>query len=491
MSLSYHLADDWLISRDSDGWRCLAAQRCRERAAKPILDVRGVFYGRPMLEFVAREAFAAFARRDEIAAAAWARWTEEAQNRLVREANRADGALDASRMSDAETIPKTSPGQERYASPFYDALKQIHAAWLLTPRADLGGACPREIALERHHHLECDMRDRCDQWSLLGTCPPGLKKSSYAFRHGGFGTHELVKYYDLLRELLWSCWEQLTEQARSPGVAPPFGSLMASDFLTTEVPRLERVAEAWLDAPDLECHGRTPRSIIDRERARLPEEISGHDAMIDPDCSCCQMLAEMPGPGFWHLDGSGMDDEFAFDIHHRTREEWEEERRSWEEHSRRFNAEWTERERLGVTDSASREDGTPAIWSRSFVAEDAADVPLGIRVFGVGCQLAELIVDLREGTECETTPPESQKHIDRLNRDFGNLRELLQTSEPSLSEALIDPVLDRFVETLAMVAEARPELAPQCESLSEDLQRLLDPRPSRPIAGSSDFDVSF
>jgi hypothetical protein len=35
--------------------------------------------------------------------------------------------------------------------------------------------------------------------------------------------------------------------------------------------------------------------------------------------------AEMSGPSFWHLDGSSMDDDFAFDMYHRTREEWEEE----------------------------------------------------------------------------------------------------------------------------------------------------------------------
>ena len=208
-----------------------------------------------------------------------------------------------------------------------------------------------------------------------------MEESSHAFQYGGFGTHELVMYYSLIRELLWSCWDQLTEQAQSP----PSESFTAGDFLSTEIPRLEGVREAWLDAPDLEFHGRTPRSIINRERARLPEGMSGHEAMVDPDCPCCQMLAEMPGPTFWHLDGSNMDDEFAFDISHRTREEWEEERRSWEEHSRRFDAEWSERERLGVTDSMSREEGSNAIWSRSFSVGDTADVPLGIRVFGVGC----------------------------------------------------------------------------------------------------------
>jgi hypothetical protein len=33
-----------------------------------------------------------------------------------------------------------------------------------------------------------------------------------------------------------------------------------------------------LDSADPECHGRTPRAIIDRERARLAEGMSGHDA---------------------------------------------------------------------------------------------------------------------------------------------------------------------------------------------------------------------
>ncbi len=67
-------------------------------------------------------------------------------------------------------------------------------------------------------------------------------------------------YYELIRELLGSCWERLTEIARVE-------SLTIGDFLTTEIPRLEKVREAWLDTPDPSFHRRTPRSIIDRERA--------------------------------------------------------------------------------------------------------------------------------------------------------------------------------------------------------------------------------
>ena len=58
-------------------------------------------------------------------------------------------------------------------------------------------------------------------------------------------------------------------------------------------------------------------------KARLPEGVSGHEAMVDDDCPCCQMMAELPGPFFWHLDGSGMDDGFAFDLSCSTREEWD------------------------------------------------------------------------------------------------------------------------------------------------------------------------
>jgi hypothetical protein len=431
--LRYHLADDWLFSRDTNSWRSTADARRRERDARPPLDSRAVFYGQPMLEFIARGGMAAFARCEEIAAAA----------------------------------------------------QPIHAAWLLTPRDDLGGGCPREVALDRRDHLMRDLQDRCEHWALLGECPRGLEASSHAFQYGGFGTHELVLYYHLVRELIRSCWEQLIERVEVAARRQP---LTFGDFPTTEVPRLEGVRDLWLDTPDSEFQGRTPRSIIDRERARLPEVIRGHDALVDPDCPCCQMIGEMPGPTFWHLDGSNMDDDFAFDMNHRTRQEWDEERRSWEEHSRRFNAEWAERERLGVTDSIPSSE---SIWSRSMFVGDTVDLPLGTRVFALGSHLAELIVGLRADAARESIPRETQQPIDQLNRDFGNLREILQSSDLSRAVALIDPVLDHFAETLATVAAARPDLARQCESLTDKLRTLLDPPSSKQAWNPCDPEIPF
>jgi hypothetical protein len=482
--LPYHLAEDWKILRDGSQWRHEAAARRRERTARPDLDARVVLYGRPLLKFIARECLAAFVRREEIAAAVRLQRIEEARARLAKNAGILPEQVDAGLLTDEEITPKTWPGSEIYASVWYDTLSRIHAAWLLTPCDELDGASPREIALESHDHIVWDMQDRCHQWSMQHQCPPGLQESSHAFRLGGFGTHELVKYYDLVRELLWSCWNQLEMLARQSGVIPLPESLTAGDFLTGEISRLEAVREEWLDSPDPECHGRTPRSIISRERARLPEAVSGSDAMIDADCPCCQMMADLPGPMFWHLDGCNNDDDFAFDIHHRTREEWQRERDKWDEHNRQFNAKWAERERLGVAAS----DG--AIWSRSYAIE-GADVPVGVRVFGLGCRLAELIVGLRTNPEGVGSVDETQRAIDQLNRHFGNLRQVLHDPESSLASALLEPVLQRFTEELELVASERIDLAAQCDCLAKELLRLLEPPAANENAGKDDSDVPF
>jgi hypothetical protein len=98
---------------------------------------------------------------------------------------------------------------------------------------------------------------------------------------------------------------------------------------------------------------------------------------------------------------------------------------------------------------------------------------------------------LRGDTERRATPGETKQHIDALNRDFGNLRELLQNSEPSLVEALLDPVLDRFAETLASVAEDYPDLAPKCETLTHALHTFTDPSPPQPSWDAQDDDLPF
>ena len=325
-----------------------------------------------------------------------------------------------------------------------------------------------------------DLQDRCEHWSRLDECPRGLSEASHAYQYGGFGTHELVMYYGLVRELLWSCWEQLTERAQSPTVGPWPDAFTVGDFLTTEVSRLERVREVSLDTPDPEFDGRTPRSIIARERARLPEGTCGHGAIIDPDCPCCQMMAEMPGPTFWHFDGSSMDDEFAFDIYHSTLEEWEEERRRGRNTAKLYDAEAGRTRATRVTDSAPREDGP---WPSGGAAFPSATPPTCRWESACLVRLSTRRADRWPACRSRpgNAPPEAQRHIDQLNRDFGNLRDILQSSDASLAGALIDPVLHRFAETLDTAATALPTLRCNASPITDELHKLLNPPPrSRP-----------
>ena len=55
----FWLAEDWQISSSGNQWRGLSESRRQERAAQPAIDFREVLYGRPLLEFLARDLFAA------------------------------------------------------------------------------------------------------------------------------------------------------------------------------------------------------------------------------------------------------------------------------------------------------------------------------------------------------------------------------------------------------------------------------------------------
>jgi hypothetical protein len=93
---------------------------------------------------------------------------------------------------------------------------------------------------------------------------------------------------------------------------------------------------------------RVPAIVIDNERKRLPQAMRPHDMIVDDDCPMCQMFGDETSPlgmgvGFWHLDGSNMDDDFAFSFF-KTRQEWETENRRREEFNKEFDGKWAERE---------------------------------------------------------------------------------------------------------------------------------------------------
>jgi len=259
--LPYRLPDDWQIVRSIPEYEGLARVRREERLKNPLFDSREILFGKPLCSFIAAEYLANKDAADE------------------------------------------------------DLFTNIHAKWLMTARDDLQGKTPREILLEKQDFIGWDLHSRSLQWTVTKQCPPPISLDSRAFRFAGFGTHEIVVYYDLFRFLLGECFERQI----------------------TKVEVLERLTSDWLNNPQPEFSGRTPANIIESERRRKNLTMSAHECLIDEDCELCQMMAaEFDTPMFWHLDGSQMEYdrfEFSFD---KTREEWEAEQRRYEEFNREF-----------------------------------------------------------------------------------------------------------------------------------------------------------
>jgi hypothetical protein len=252
--LPYRVPRDWLFLNSVDEYQAVADQRRAGRAAVQPLDSRPVLYG-AVAEFIANECFAA------------------------RESNKKYPVI------------------------------EIHKKWLMTPRNDLRGLPPREVLLMQREHIDWDLQSREVQWNRLREPAPSLKKGSCAYRFAGFGTHEIVIYYNLIRMLITDCWKRMINS------------------MPDEIARLEQLKTKWLGSPKLEYGGKTPSYLIELERIRLPWLLSEEDSPFEDDCPCCQALAnEERELGFWHLGGFNMDNDFAFSFCY-TREEWEEENR--------------------------------------------------------------------------------------------------------------------------------------------------------------------
>ena len=455
--IRYELPDDWFVVSAKEAWQIYADERRAQRSASPPLDARAILYGPPLVEFVARHCWQAFVSRPAAA-------------------RPKDSVRDDLSADDAPEYPYDIEGRRERGD--YELVRGIHVAWMMASRDDLGGRTPREVMQERRDLVDGDLEGRSYQWSRLDFCPPGLSPESHAFHYAGFGTHEHVMYYYLLRQLLWTCRDRVSELAPDAERL----ALVVGDFLAEELPRLAAERDRWLDSPNGEYHGRTPRSIIDRERARLPEAVGAGEMMIDHDCPLCQMMAdEMHGPTFWHLDGCNMDDDFAFAFHHATLAEWEEERRQWEEFNRKFEAKRAEEERLGVKFPGSGYADPDCVWKSSFVADDGPGVPVALRMFSIGARLAEVTVDLKQ-------PPEDRPAIDALSRQWGNLREVLQSASVEQAASLIEPVMDQFCLTLDDVAAAHEPLRAKCESLVQMIRRLLEPPAPRDSSDRPNWD---
>ncbi len=170
--VTFHLADDWKLRFDAVDWDAEAEMRRNERLAAGPLDFRKVLYGR-VCRFIVEQCLAARAE-----SAASGDWTPPAGWTFTELPERA-GKVD---------VPLAE-----------HAVAEIHARWLMTPRDDLRGQAPRDVLLAGRGHIDWNLQDRGEQWSVFRACPPGLSRESAAFRFGPCGTHENVLYYDLGR----------------------------------------------------------------------------------------------------------------------------------------------------------------------------------------------------------------------------------------------------------------------------------------------------
>ena len=266
--IPYRVPEDWKFIETIPCYEGMAPDRREERLRQMPFDARPILFGRPMIEHIVRSV--------------------------------ADG-----RDLDAE-----------------DAIVDIHADWLMTKRFDLRDRTPRDVLFERRDFIDFDLHSRSLQWSFTKVCPPPLSTDSFAYQNAGFGIHEWVLYYDLIRHLL--------DDAVSRKI-----SGHASD-LESEIERLSQVRDQWLSSPDPESSGRVPSEIIELERRRINMTASAQEMLIDENCPCCVALSQdFDTPMFWHLDGCNMDDRFEFS-YFKTIEEWKAEKVRYEEFNREF-----------------------------------------------------------------------------------------------------------------------------------------------------------
>jgi len=323
ISIMYLVPDDWLFVNSVDAYQWSRERHLQKRADNPPFDARAVLFGKPLIEFIV-------AAYRSLPADTW---------ELLRATSQSTAEIEADMA-------------EKLAKEF----SAIHARWLMTARDDLRGQAPRDVLVAQQHYIDMDLRSRQWQWSVLDEGPPCLSENSFAYRFAGFGTHEFVLYYDLVRHLICS----VPELVHPSGVERQSASEAQADQLITE---LEQIKTTWLESPQDDLDGRVPAVLIDNERRRMPQAMRPRDMIIDDDCPMCQMFGDETSPlgmgvGFWHLDSSHMEDEFAFSSC-RTLEEWEAENHRREEFDRQFKQEYEARRERLARGEAIEEDCHP------------------------------------------------------------------------------------------------------------------------------------
>lgn len=336
-----------------------------------------------------------------------------------------------------------------------DPIARLHEQWLLTVRDDLRGASPREAMLSGYERIERDIESRVRQWTFLGSCPVPLLRTTHAFRFGSWGRHEIVVYYDLIRFLL--------------GELQDLRSRSKTADLEATVSKLNAIRLEWLNIGQEEFGGRTPQEVIDDERQRIPPVANDSEACIDPDCPLCRMMADQSmGPAFWFLDGSHMDNDFAFSFFS-SKAEWGYGEATDDDLDRDDDSD--EEETVATSALPPRTfplPNGPQIWQNSQMNEEmVADLKPGQKLtvlfFSIGGHLAELVENVRSDEDAR--PP-----VKELLTRFDNLRAAMRDRVSWLCHSLIQ----NCCEDLDTLASIRPKLSEKCCDLQRKFRWLDD-----------------
>ncbi len=223
--LPYLLSDEWHFVNSVQEYEDARRTRQAEGDRLTPFDVREVLYGKALCQFIAKEILSI--PTAELAPLGTDIFAQEKE----------PSSPDAEDLpSNSEGAPSSSKAEELFA--------EIHAKWLVTKREDLGDRTPREILLAKKEFVDFDLHSRELQWSFTGECPPPLPHTSHAYRLAGFGIHEVVIYYDLIRHLI-------NESYMRAGAE---NNVSIAD----ETKRLEEIKAAWLETSNSDYLNKTP-----------------------------------------------------------------------------------------------------------------------------------------------------------------------------------------------------------------------------------------
>ncbi|WDQ14952.1 hypothetical protein [Rhodopirellula sp. P2] len=324
---------------------------------------------------------------------------------------------------------------------------EVHMDWLMTPRADLSGRCPRVLLHGAHDWSDAviwGQQQRFENGVAMIAAPDDV----VGYDDAPMGREEMILYFDLCRELIQAGWSWCERESNEEWEGDA-----SDDRRERLIACLSAVRDAWWDQS---YEGGSPPSfIVECSRRRVPrgsevpiegmDGIESEEHVADCDCPICDMMASgLFGVGFTSLSGDHLelDNEFAFSTYE-FREDWQREQNDY----LAFSEEMDRKQALGdagIAAGESEAEEYASAWSSPMSDQGLPGDPRGH--LKLSFRLAEIIGDWKQAGAADET-------IKRLNRSFHNYRECTEDERANAKVVL--------QATLEEVAAMSPPLLPK------------------------------